>query len=220
MHCAAEPGDDTESADTLSDAGLPTLPAAASRALNIALEHLDAEDESNESDDTESTDSLSDARLPTLPAATSRALNTALEHLAAPRHLGLLLYLSLLAHLTLGANVADGCSAGSGSTRSLHGHVERLLHLASIRLSQLVNRMLPGCLADPTSTAEKSTFLVQLVRMQQLTTTWLSLPSEEVPAPKEQAVPGLEQLRSFADQVDNVPCNDTAHQWKTSCNPP
>ena len=77
----------------------------------------DAEDES---DDTESTDVLSDAALPALSAAASRALNTALEHSAAPRHLGLLLYLSLLAHLTLGAHVADGCSAGSGSTQSLH----------------------------------------------------------------------------------------------------
>ena len=44
---------------------------------------------------------------------------------------------------------------------------------------------------------------MQLVRMQQLNTTWLSLPPEEVPAPAEQKVPGFEQLHLFSDQVND-----------------
>jgi hypothetical protein len=50
----------------------------------------------------------------------------------------------------------------------------------------LLNSAIPGCLADQTSRADVSALLMQFVRMQQLTTTWLSLPPEGVPAPKEQ----------------------------------
>lgn len=62
----------------------------------------------------------------------------------------------------------------------------------------------PVCRADSASAEDTLTALMQLLRVQQLATAWLSLPFHEVPIPKIQEVPGFEKLPIFADQVAEV----------------
>jgi hypothetical protein len=59
------------------------------------------------------------AGVPALHAATTKALATALEHLAAPRHIGLVVYLPMLALCTVrGAPLHQLSAAASSITQS------------------------------------------------------------------------------------------------------